>query len=220
MTSLKDEAITGGIIAALGASPKVNEMEIRVHTVNGRVLIQGIVDSLKEKMEAGRIARGISDVQSVENDLTVSANEEISDLEIQRCAQDLLDKAGLAGIGVRANAGTLFLMGVIPSLEVKERAIDVVANTEGARDVISELEIAAGEPVDDITLANDVAEALSDDPGMYTVDLEVRADNGCIHIEGEVPNEDQVELASTIAEAVPGVNCVQNRIKVNTMMRL
>lgn len=218
MTDMIDEAITGDVIAALSASPNVNSTKIRVHTNNRRVFLQGVVDTLEESVLACEIARRINKVSEVENDLTVTANRTISDLEITRQVNDLLVQAGLAGIGAKVEAGNAFLMGVVPSMAVSSRAIDVARHAKGVRGVISELEIAAGEPVDDITLANDVTEALSDDMRVDTMDLEVRATDGSISIHGEVTDHKQIMIATSIAEDVPGVKEVENHLKVRELI--
>ena len=215
MVSLRDEAITGEVVAALGASPDVNATNIRVHTESGWVRLTGIVDTLREKEIAEEITKHVAGVVGVENDLTVGSDKQISDSEIEEVLNAKLTEAGLSEIGAKVEAGSAFLMGVIPSLAVKKRAIEIAASVKGVREVVSELEIAAGEPIDDLTLADDVAEALSDDPRIDVMDLRVRSKDGYVCITGEVTADWQRDLATDIAEAVPGVKGVENHLVVH-----
>lgn len=213
MTNAKDEAITGDIIAILAESPRVRADDIRIYTVDGQVRLQGIVNTLEEKVVAGELAQDICGVRSVQNDLTVSANRDISDMELTRRVQDRLAEENLAGAGAKVVGGNAFLTGVVPDVAVKERAMEVAGSVEGIREVISDdLEISAGRPVDDIKLANSVAEALSEDSRIDVIDLDVRTENGAVYLSGKVAGEDEINTATSIAAAVPGVQRVENFI--------
>jgi osmotically-inducible protein OsmY len=210
----RDDAITGGIIAAFAASPRIHSTEIRIYTHNGLVRLQGIVETLEEKLAAEETAAQVAGVRGIENDLTVSADKDIPDLELQRMSQRALNNAGLAGIGAEAEAGTIFLMGQVASRAVEERAMDTVRAISGVRDVISNLEIAAGVPIDDIGIADNVVAVLSEDPSIVFYNLDVRAHDGRITITGDVDTEDQWKMVTEIAESVPGVKSVENRMSI------
>lgn len=209
-----DDATTGSVIAALAASPEVSAVNLRVRTTRGWIRLEGTVDTLAEKAAAADIAEHVPGVVSVENDLVVSSDGSVADLEIERAVADRLVGEHLANVGVRTQAGTAFVMGVVPSLAVEQRVIDVASAVKGVRAVVSELEIAAGEPVDDVTLANDVAEALSDDARLEVMDLHVQVKDGSVLLAGKVTSRDQLGIATAVAEAVPGVQYVESRMRV------
>jgi hyperosmotically inducible periplasmic protein len=214
MQDNRDDEISGDINAAFAASPRIHSTEIRVRTIDGRVLLRGVVETLEEKLASEETAARVRGVRAIENDLTVSADKDLSVLRIERMAQRALDDAGLAEIGVRVEAGNAFLMGHIRDIAIEDRARDVVAQVEGVRDVLSELVVAAGEPLDDITLADFVAEALSDDRRIVFYKLEVRSDEGHVTIIGDVDSPDQTEIVTQVAESVPGVKSVENLMTV------
>lgn len=214
MHTYSDDAITGEVKAAFAASPKIHSDEIKVYTEDGKVRIQGVVENLEEKLAAEATAMRVPGVRGIENDLTISADKSVSDLELERLAQASLNDLGLSDIGVRVEAGTAFLMGHIQDIAIEERAADVVSRVPGIRNVLSELEIAAGAPVDDIGLADDVAEALSEDPRIVFYDLDVQADEGHILLLGQVDTPAEVEFATQVAESVPGVRSVENRMSI------
>lgn len=217
MDQTTDLAITGNVIAALGATPRVSAAEVIVRTQGGHVHLQGIVGSLSEKTAAEEIARGIEGVRSVLNDLTVSANRDVQDLQLQRRVNAGLADAGLPEIGARVEDGTVFLMGVIRDMATEERAMEVAAEVPGVRDVLSELEIAAGQPSDDAGLVNSVAEAISDDPGNQIIrDLDIRADDGAVTIRGNVTDPKMIDVVTEIVRRVPGVRQLENLLEAQS----
>lgn len=216
-TMPNDDAITGDITSALATDPRVTTMDIRITTHNRLVRLTGIVDTLEVKTTTEEIARHVMGVIGVENDIAVSPNRSISDHDIALSINELLARQDMANIGARVNAGTAFLMGTIPSLAVKQRAVEIAGSVKGVRDVISELGIAAGEPLNDITLANDVAETLSDDPRLEILNLHIQASDGSISLAGEVKNQTQIDIATSVSESIPGVVDVHNEIKISLM---
>jgi len=214
MTNRTDEAITGEIVAAFAASPRVHSTNVRVHADRGWIRLEAVVDTLEEKTAAEGIAERVDGVLGIENDIVVSSNGGIADLELERRVGDHLIEEGLAGIGARVEAGTVFLMGIVPSLAQKRKAVGIASAVQGVRDVLSELEIAAGEPVDDTTLANDVAEALSDDLNLDVMNLHVWVKDATVLLAGRVPTRRQLEIATDVATAVPGVQYLRNHMMV------
>ena len=214
MNKTRDSEITGEIIAALAASPDINATDILVSTHDGRVHLTGTARTLEESAEAekiaSRIARG-----PVENNIVLSANRDVSDREMTDALNaDLAASQDLIGIGGRVTAGTAFLMGKVRSVAVENRAVEVASGIAGVRQVISDLQIAAGEPVDNITLANDVAEAISEDPDINVIDMDVAADDGMVTVTGEVETQREFDLIRERAAAVPGVQHVQDLVTV------
>lgn len=70
---IDDGVITARVKAALIDNPTTKARQINVDTRNGVVQLQGFVDSAEEKMQAGQVARSVSGVQSVRNDLEVKS---------------------------------------------------------------------------------------------------------------------------------------------------
>jgi len=209
MPAISDDEIAGDVVSAFAADPNIHAVEIRVRAQDGVVHLQGVVETLDEKTAAERAALRIRGVKRVQNDLTISADKNLSDAEIEGAAREALDADDLAFIGVRVETGSAFLMGVAKSEAVVDRAMEIVPSVSGVRGVYSEIEIEAG---DDIGLANDIAEALSDDPRLEFLDLQVRCDEGHAVLTGFILNVDQFDAATEVTESVPGVRSVENRM--------
>lgn len=66
-----DSVITTKVKAAIIKDPDLKAMQIKVKTYQGTVQLSGFVDSQKEISRAGELAKNVSNVKSVENDLIV-----------------------------------------------------------------------------------------------------------------------------------------------------
>jgi osmotically-inducible protein OsmY len=212
MTAHNDDQITGEIIAAFAANPNIHVTEIRVQVRRGVVYLQGVVETLKEKALADQASLAIQGVRRVENDLTVSADRDLRDAEIERVARAALDGAGFGFIGANVEVGSACLVGVAESEAVVRHAMECVAAVPGVRGVCTAVEIAGARPMDDIGLADQVAETLSDDPRLEFLDLEVRSEDGNVVLTGYILNADQFDTATELVESTPGVRSVENRM--------
>jgi hyperosmotically inducible protein len=68
---LSDAAITGRVKAALVEANQIDAMNINVETIDGNVVLSGVVASDDIADLAAQIAEGIEGVKSVENDIEV-----------------------------------------------------------------------------------------------------------------------------------------------------
>jgi hyperosmotically inducible protein len=72
--AVDDAAITTKVKAALLADDQVKGTQINVDTSGGTVKLTGTVDTPAQVTRALEVAKGVSGVQKVENNLTASAN--------------------------------------------------------------------------------------------------------------------------------------------------
>jgi osmotically-inducible protein OsmY len=68
----------------------------------------------------------------------------------------------------------------------------------------------------DRALRKRVLTALARAKGLRATGITVRARNGAILLEGWVPEEEQVDLATRVARGVPGVASVENALTLST----
>jgi hyperosmotically inducible protein len=69
----------------------------------------------------------------------------------------------------------------------------------------------------DRALQKDVLRALSKTKGLRVAAITVRARNGVVTLEGTVPEQSQVGLATQVAEGVEGVKSVTNALTLSTL---
>ncbi|MHB8975243.1 MAG: BON domain-containing protein [Trichloromonadaceae bacterium] len=66
-----DSVITTKVKSAIFSEPTLKSMQIEVKTFKGAVQLSGFVDSTQSVKKAGEVARGVTGVESVTNDLIV-----------------------------------------------------------------------------------------------------------------------------------------------------
>ncbi len=69
--SFDDASITAEIKIQFSKAPRLKGQKIEVSTTGGVVTLEGKVDGMRAKKDAGRIARSIKGVKSVDNKLDV-----------------------------------------------------------------------------------------------------------------------------------------------------
>lgn len=74
-TYIDDKAITAKVEAGLAGNPDTSAMQVEVETYRGVVQLSGFVDSEKSKDAAEKVARGVTGVVDVENNLIVRSNK-------------------------------------------------------------------------------------------------------------------------------------------------
>jgi osmotically-inducible protein OsmY len=179
--------------------------------------LTGTVDALSQKQAAGRIARNTPGVKQVENDLVVTSTKLLEDEELLEAVEEALGDfppSDPARIGVRmVEDGIVYLTGKATSALEARQAANVASRVPGVKGIVSEIDIAPGEPVSDIDIRNGVADALSDDTRIDAFQVEISVEDGEVRLDGFVEDENQVRLASKIAAGVPGVKRVTNRLR-------
>jgi osmotically-inducible protein OsmY len=66
-----DSAITAKVKAAFIREPTVKAFDVSVETFKGVVQLSGFVDTATQKTRAGEVARGVTGVRDVKNNITV-----------------------------------------------------------------------------------------------------------------------------------------------------
>jgi hyperosmotically inducible periplasmic protein len=69
--AIDDTTITTRVKAKMAEDPAVSAMRIQVETVNGTVQLSGFAVSQAEKDRAGVLARGVSEVREVRNNIII-----------------------------------------------------------------------------------------------------------------------------------------------------
>jgi hyperosmotically inducible periplasmic protein len=68
---IDDSAITSNVKARFVESKEVSAAAISVETLNGTVMLSGFAKDLNERVKAGDIARAVSGVKMVKNEIAV-----------------------------------------------------------------------------------------------------------------------------------------------------
>lgn len=86
-----------------------------------------------------------------------------------------------------------------------------VAASAGATPASSPKQIRAA----DRALQKNVRRALAKTKGLDVISITVHARNGDVVLEGSVPEQSEIDLATRVAQGVPGVNSVKNALIIH-----
>jgi hyperosmotically inducible protein len=146
---IDDSVLTGKVKVALIEDPITKAGQINVETYRGVVQLGGFVDNAEQKSQATRVARSVTGVQEVRNDLRVStpqatAGQVIDDGAITgmvkaKLIEDTTTKAHQ--INVETQKGVVQLAGFADSAAAKARAGELARSVEGVVEVRNEIEM-------------------------------------------------------------------------------
>lgn len=146
---IDDSVLTAKVKVALIEDPVTKAGQINVETYRGVVQLGGFVDNAEQKAQATKVARSVTGVQEVRNDLRVStpqatAGQVMDDgamtgMVKAKLIEDTLTKAHQ--INVETQKGVVQLAGFVDSAAAKTRAGEIARSVDGVVEVRNELQI-------------------------------------------------------------------------------
>ena len=146
---IDDSLLTAKVKAALIDDPVTKAGQINVETYRGVVQLGGFVDNAAAKNQATVVARGVTGVKEVRNDLEISspqatARQAIDDGTLTASVKTkLIDDSTTKAhqINVETQKGVVQLTGFVNSNEAKARAGELARSVDGVVEVRNDLEI-------------------------------------------------------------------------------
>ncbi len=222
-------SLSNSVNNALLFDAAADSYEIEVNADDkGQVTLTGSVDSWQERELAETVAKGVSGVTSVDNNIVIKYKSERTDTEIKpeiskRLQWDSLVDDGL--INVQVDDGKVFLSGTVGSAAEKHRA-ESDAWVGGVKSVdSSDLKVekwARDENMrkqkyvdrTDLEIREAVQDALLYDPRVSHFNIEVNVSNDIVTLRGIVDNIQAKNAAKRDALNTVGVIGVNSLIKV------
>jgi hyperosmotically inducible protein len=146
---IDDSVLTAKVKAGLIDDPVTKAGQINVETYRGVVQLGGFVDNAASKNQATVVARSVTGVKEVRNDLQISspqatAGQAIDDGTLTasvkaKLVEDSTTKAHQ--INVETQKGVVQLTGFVNSNEAKARAGELARSVDGVAEVRNDLEI-------------------------------------------------------------------------------
>ena len=210
------------LVKALGKKQYVN-----VHGTiqNDTAVLTGTVDVFDDKEEAGKRARHVKGVRSVQNEIQVNSPE-IPDAQLEQKLVKAIeyDRVGYGttafnAIAVHVESGVVTLAGHAYGPVDAASAVAVASNTKGVRDVINEIQVDPLSPMDDRIRVQafrtiygfPMLSKYAMDPGKP---IRISVVNGNLTLYGVVDTEAEKDAAGIRANSVPGVFKVVNNLLV------
>jgi hyperosmotically inducible protein len=147
---MDDSVLTSKVKIALIDDPVTKAGQINVETYRGVVQLGGFVDNTQQKDQATKVARSVTGVKEVRNDLRVStkphatAGQDLDDSMLTASVESKL-MADSATKGYQINVGTqkgvVQLTGFVDSATMKAKAGEIARSVDGVKQVRNDLEI-------------------------------------------------------------------------------
>lgn len=231
---LSDNELQQDVETALLMDPATDSYEVNVMANDGVVTLEGTVDSWAEKNLCAKVAKGVTGVTGIVNNIDVDYKVERMDHEIATEIESKLRWNTLvdhALIDASVNDGNVTLTGTVGSLAEKNRAALEcwVAGVESVDDTGLNVERWARD--DDlrkkkyVNLADDdirdaIEDALLYDPRVSSFNVKTSVDMRTVTLRGVVDNLKAKNAAEEDARNTVGVNFVKNRIKVRPVKEI
>ena len=144
---LDDSNISATIKSDLSSDPIVDAADIDVDTLEGNVILTGVVKSREQVDRAIDIAKKIEGVKSVKNNLQVghkTLGESIDDrFLVSKIKAKLIGEPGISSmtIDVDAQKGVVSLSGIVPNKTVKEKILRIAGETTGTVRVVDNMTV-------------------------------------------------------------------------------
>jgi hyperosmotically inducible protein len=147
--AIDDSTITAKVNTALIEDPTVKARQVDVETSHGVVQLNGFVDSAASKERATTVARGVSGVTEVHNNLVVQTADRtvgtvVDDATITAKVKTALignEETKAAEINVSTRQGVVQLSGFVDEKADKDTAAALARNVVGVRSVDNQLEV-------------------------------------------------------------------------------
>jgi hyperosmotically inducible periplasmic protein len=146
------------------------------------------------------------------------AQRSASDQAIGRLVTQRLIDEEITSVGVSVAGGIVTLRGTVPTLWIKQRAIEHTSKVDDVISVVSELTVPRGES--DERIAAQVAAKLQRYV-FFTIfdDANVNVDNGVVTLTGRVTMPYKADAFADLAAHVPGVQDVRNDVRTLPVSR-
>jgi hyperosmotically inducible protein len=147
---IDDSVLTSKVKVALIDDPTTKAGQINVETYRGVVQLGGFVDNAQQKAQATKVARSVTGVKEVRNDLLVSTKphattgQDVDDSVLTTSVKaKLMDDSTTKAyeINVGTQKGVVQLTGFVDSTAMKARAGELARSVDGVKDVRNDLEI-------------------------------------------------------------------------------
>ncbi len=223
-----DQQLAAAVREALQLEPAVAAARLEVAARAGTVTLSGTVDSPRTRVLAEKTAAGVSGVRAVDDRIAVATTGGRSDAEIRSEILASLRFDALLDhrfIDVAMRDGRVELSGRVGSAAERRRA-EADAWIRGVHEVdVGRLRVTpwqdaphrclpAGAPPDDSAIRDAVELALAHDPRVDASRIELRVDDGVVHLAGQVGRLAAERTAADDARNTVGVVRVDNLVQV------
>ncbi len=142
-----DTTVTAKVKNALGEDPVVKARKIDVDTLEGIVILTGVVETEEEVKRAVEIARGVAGVKEVKNNLQVGKKTwgQVFDDRVigSKIKAKLIKEPGIRSlnIDVDVNRGVVTVTGMVKYQRQKDRVLEIIRTTSGVGEIVDNIKV-------------------------------------------------------------------------------
>lgn len=146
-TMIDDAAITAKVKTELVGEKNVKARNIDVDTVAGVVVLSGYVDSQQEANKAGLLAKSISGVVRVKNELRVGSRSMGQGLDDKvlgaKIKARLMEEPGVRSLNIDVDvySGSANVTGTVSSQEQKKKILALIRSIDGVKGIVDNLQV-------------------------------------------------------------------------------
>ena len=211
-----DEDVREDVESELRWDPGLDATDIVVAVREGAVTLTGFVKSFNEKWEAEDVAKRVSGVLGVANDLDVRlpSISQRPDPDIARDAVTALlyELPDLGNIKVVVKEGLVRLEGDVESQQQRRNVARAVRRVRGIKGIVNTIKVRS--PVSPEDIHRKIAEALKRNALLEAANIVVEATGDVVVLKGTVRSWAERKEADEAAWRAPGVLKVDNRITI------
>jgi osmotically-inducible protein OsmY len=213
----RDEDIQRDVQDELRWDPQIDETDIAVKVNEGVVTLTGFVRSCREKCRAEHVAKRVSDVAGIANDVSVrlSSADKLDDPQIARAAVAAIraDSPAISEqVRLLVHRGRITLEGTVEWKHQHDRIEATVRHVRGVTGVNNNIVVTPRVEATDIQRL--IEEAFRRSAEVDAARIHVETDGGDVLLTGKVRTWAERTEAQNTAWAAPGVAQVRNEITV------
>jgi osmotically-inducible protein OsmY len=217
-----DTEIQQQVTRQLRQTRGLSDSDITVHVNQGRVALHGTVNTALEAELAKELA-WVSGVTEVASDLNVRwtpradrTRVTLRDDELKGIIEHRLEERPLlaeSNIDVEVTDGIVTLRGTVPSLRMRQAALNEAQMISGVRRVNSQINVATA-TVDSEALHDRIHREFDTTAALADKDISVRVDGSTVYLSGQVDSIAERNRAVQIVSRHGGVTEIVNNLEV------
>jgi osmotically-inducible protein OsmY len=209
-----NEELRTEVLREIEWRPDIHSQDINVKVEGSAVTLTGFVHTFAEKANAEKAAKSVRGVISIANDIEVRPSTR-TDPEIARDVQHVLKSHVIfpeTKITATVHEGFVTLEGTVEWNYQKTSAVDATVSVRGVRGVITLITVKPR--LSPVAISEAIEAAFRRSAELDARSIHVSTHDSTVELTGTVSSFSERDKAERVAWAAPGIQSVENQIRV------